>query len=80
MLRPLIVDMVPERGSTTPTTPRRWLGLGPDDLTGRCLSPMGAEGVPESRYPTRVNHPDQAYRVKPAPFGSWPARRPAHAP
>ena len=66
-LRPLIVDVLAERGWTTPATLARWLGLGAANLTRRHLSPMVAEGVLERRSPKRVNHPEQSCRVKPAP-------------
>lgn len=68
VLRPLIVDVLAERGWTTPATLARWLGLGAANLTKRHLSPMVAEGVLERRYPKRVNHPEQSYRVRPAPL------------
>lgn len=60
-----LVDVLAERGWTTPATLGRWLGLGAANLTKRHLSPMIAEGVLERLYPERVNHPEQAYRVKP---------------
>ena len=59
-----VVDRLRECGEFS----SRWLHdeCGAANLTKRHLSPMVAEGVLERRYPERVNHPEQSYRVKPA--------------
>lgn len=61
-LRAIIEAICACRAWTTPAELAQWLGLRPDKLTERHLSPMIAEGRLERRFPDVPTHERQAYR------------------
>ena len=62
-LRRVILLVCAIREWTTPVELADWLGASRSNLSARHLGPMTEEGLLERRYPNRIQHPDQAYRV-----------------
>ncbi|MCY4626575.1 MAG: hypothetical protein OXE58_03270 [Acidobacteria bacterium] len=66
-LRPIIVDVIRERGWTTSAELGLLLGVNHRNLARRHLRPMVEAGLLELRYPEVASHRYQAYRVMTEP-------------
>ena len=67
VLRPLIVDIIEERGWTTSADLALLLGVGTRNLGRRHLIPLVEGGVLVRLHPEHARHPKQAYRVNAGP-------------
>ena len=66
-LRRVIVEIVTERGWSTPGEVAAILGMRAANLGARHLNPMVEAGILERRFPGSPRHPAQAYRVPAKP-------------